>query len=329
MQRREFITLFGGMAAAWPLAARAQQPAGRVYRVGHLSIPSREQALPFIKAFEEGLRSLGYRIGENIVIEYRFAGGEMDRLPANAADVVGLGVDIIVATGTNPNTVAAMKATTTIPIVMTSGVDPVSAGLIASLARPGGNVTGLAADAGGEMNGKRFELLKETLPNLSRLGILFNPDVPLRSRQTSMGEAAHALGLTLVPVEARGLDALEQAFAIMVRERAQAFVVQGDAVLFNYRGQIAEMALRNRLPAASYQKEYAGAGFLLTYGVNFLDLHRRSAAFVDKIFKGAKPADLPVEQPTKFELVINLKTAKALGIIVPPTLLTRADEVIE
>lgn len=329
MRRREFIGLVGGTAAAWPLTVRAQQPAGRVYRVGHLSIPSREQALPFIKAFEEGLRSLGYRIGENVVIEYRFASGQMDRLPANAADVVGLGVDVIVATGTNPNTVAAMKATTTIPIVMTSGVDPVSAGLVASLARPGGNVTGLAADAGGEMNGKRFELLKEIIPSLSRLGILFNPDVALRSRQTTMGEAAQALGLTLVPVEARGLDALEQAIAIMVRERAQAFFVLGDAVLFNYRGQIAAMALRNRLPAASYQKEYADAGFLLTYGVNFLDLHRRSAAFVDKIFKGAKPADLPVEQPIKFELVINLKTAKALSIIVPPTLLTRADEVIE
>jgi putative ABC transport system substrate-binding protein len=329
MKRRAFIGLIGGAAATWPFAARAQQPAARVYRVGHPSIPSREQALPFIKAFEEGLRSLGYRIGENVLIEYRFANGEMERLPANAADVVRLGVDIIVATGTNPNTIAAMKATTTIPIVMTSGVDPVSAGLIASLARPGGNVTGLAADTGGEMNGKRFELLKETPPNLSRLGILFNPDTALRTRQTSMGEAARALGLTLVPVEARGLDALEQAFAIMVRERAQAFFVQGDAVLFNYRGRIAEMALSNRLPAASYQKEYADAGFLLTYGVNFLDLHRRSAAFVDKIFKGAKPADLPVEQPTKFDLVINLKTAKALGIIVPPTLLARADEVIE
>jgi putative ABC transport system substrate-binding protein len=222
-----------------------------------------------------------------------------------------------------------MKATTTIPIVMTSGVDPVSAGLVARLARPGGNVTGLTADTGGEIIGKRFELLKETLPNLSRLGILFYPDVALRSRQTSMGEIARALGLTLVPVEARGSDALEQAFAIMVRERAQAFVLQGDAVLFNYRGQIAEMALRNRLPAASYQKEDADAGFLLTYGVSFLDLHRRSAVFVDKIFKGAKPANLPVEQPTKFELVVNLKTAKALGLTIPPTLLARADEVIE
>jgi len=330
MQRREFITLFGGTAATWPLAVRAQQPAGRVYRVGFLTIPSREQALPFIKAFEEGLRSLGYRVGENVVIEYRFANGEMDRLPANAADVVRLGVDIIVATGTNPNTVAAMKATTTIPIVMTSSVDPVSTGLVASLARPGGNVTGFAADTGSEILGKRFELLKETLPNLSRVGILWNPDfAPNQDRLTSIREAVPALGLTLVPVEARGLDALEQAFAAMVGERAQAFVVLGDGVLFNYRGQIAVMALKNQLPAASTLREDAEAGLLLAYGADFRDLYRRAAVFVDKIFKGAKPADLPVEQPTKFELVINLKTAKALGIIVPPTLLTRADEVIE
>jgi putative ABC transport system substrate-binding protein len=328
MQRRAFITLFGGTAATWPLAARAQQPAGRVYRLGYLSIASRERTLHFVEAFEEGLRSLGYRVGENVVIEYRFADGEMERLPANAADLVRLGVDVIVA-GTNPNTVAAMKATTTIPIVMTAG-DPIGAGLVASLARPGGNVTGLAADTGGEILGKRFELLKEILPNLSRVGILFNPDVASnRNRQTSMGEAARALGLTPIPVEARGLDALEQALATMVRERAQAFVMQGDSVLFNYRGQIAEMAIRDRLPAISNVREYAEAGLLLTYGADIRDLYRRSAVFIDKIFKGAKPADLPVEQPTKFELVINLKTAKALGIIVPPTLLARADEVIE
>jgi putative ABC transport system substrate-binding protein len=329
MQRREFITLFGGAAATWPLTARAQQPAGRVYRVGCLNVTPREQTLHLIKAFEEGLRSLGYRVGENVVIEYRFADGQMERLPALAADLVRLGVDVII-TGFNPITVAAMKATTTIPIVMISGIDPVSTGLIASLARPGGNVTGFAGDTGSEILGKRFELLKETLPNLSRLGILFNPDVALnRSRLTSMRETARTLGLTLVPVEARGLDALEQAFATMMRERVQALVMQGDTVLSNHRGQIAEMALRNRLPAASVQRELAEAGFLLTYGPDYPDLYRRSAVFVDKIFKGAKPADLPVEQPTKFELVINLKTAKALGIIVPPTLLTRADEVIE
>jgi putative tryptophan/tyrosine transport system substrate-binding protein len=328
MKRREFIALVGG-AATWPISLRAQQPAGRVYRVGYFGFGSREQGIHLIKAFEEGLRSLGYRVGENVVIEYRFANREMERLPALAAGLVRLGVDVIVTTA-HQNTVAAMKATTTIPIVMTSSVDPVGTGLVASLARPGGNVTGLTQDTGVEIYGKRFELLKETVPNLSRLGILFNPDVALaRSRQTSMGETARALGLTLVPAEARGLDALEQAFATMVSGRAQALVMQGDAVLFTYRGQIAEMALRNRLPAASTQRELADAGFLLSYGADLRDLFRRSAVFVDKIFRGAKPADLPVEQPTKFELVINLKTAKALGLTVPPTLLGRADEVIE
>jgi putative ABC transport system substrate-binding protein len=223
-----------------------------------------------------------------------------------------------------------MKATIAIPIVMAASVDPVGTGLVTSLARPGGNVTGLAVDSGGEILGKRFELLKETLPNLSRLGILWNPDVAfIRSRQTAMTETARTLGLTTIPAEARGVETLEQAFATMMRERAQAFVVQGDSVLFNYRGQIAEMALKNRLPAASLQREYAEAGLLLTYGADIRDLYRRAAGFVDKIFKGAKPADLPVEQPTKYELVINLKTAKALDIIVPPTLLTRADQVIE
>ena len=329
MRRREFITLLGGAAATWPLATSAQQPARRVSRVGYLGIPSREQALHLIKAFEERLRSLGYRDGDNVAIEYRFANGELERLPALAAELVRLGADVIVASS-NPGTVAAMKATTTVPIVMIGGVDPVSTGLVASLARPGGNVTGLTPDAGSEILGKRFELLKEILPNLSRVGILFNPDVAFnRSRQTSMTATARTLGLTTIPVEARGLDALEQAFAMMVRESAQAFVMQGDSVLYNNRRQIVEMALRNHLPAASLQKEYADAGFLLTYGADTQDLYRRAAGFVDKIFKGANPAELLVEQPTKFELVINLKTAKALGVIMPPTLLARADEVIE
>jgi putative ABC transport system substrate-binding protein len=297
--------------------------------VGYLGIPSREQAPHLIKAFEEALRSLGYHVGDNVAIEYRFANGELEPLPALAAELVRLGVDVIVASS-YPSIVAVVKATTTIPIVMIGGVGPVSTGLVASLARPGGNVTGLTPDAGSEILGKRFELLKEILPNLSRVGILFNPDVAFnRSRQASMTETARILGLTTIPVEARGLDALEQAFAMMVRERAQAFVMQGDSVLYNNRGQIVEMALRNRLPAASLQKEYAEAGFLLTYGANIPDLYRRAAGFVDRFLKGAKPAELPVEQPTKFELVINLKTAKALGIIVQPTLLARADEVIE
>jgi putative ABC transport system substrate-binding protein len=323
VKRREFIALAGGAAATWPLTARAQQLAGRVYRVGHFTISSREQQLHLIKAFEEGLRSLGYRNGENVVIEYRFADGEMERLPALAADLVRLGVDIIV-TANNPPTVAAMKATTTIPIVMANSIDPVGAG------RPGGNVTGFALDTGDELNGKRLELLKEILPNISRLGILWNPDFAANlSRLTWMRDVTRPLGLALVSAEVRGLDALEQAFAAMVRERAQALVVLGDPVLFNYRQQIGVMAIRNRLPSTSGAREFAEAGLLLTYGANLQDLFRRSAVFVDKIFKGAKPADLPVEQPTKFELVVNLKTAKALGVEVPTSLLQRADEVIE
>ena len=329
MQRREFITLLGGTVATWPLAVRAQQPAGRVYRVGYFGFGSREQGIHLSNAFEEGLRSLGYRVGENVVIDYRFANRQLERLPALAAELVRLGVDVIV-TGAHQNSVAAMKATTTIPIVMTNSVDPVGAGLVASLARPGGNVTGFGVDAGDEIFGKRLELLKETLPNLSRVGVLWNPDfAPNRSRLTSMREATRALGLTLVPAEARGLDALEQAFATMVRERAQAFVVFGDPLLFNNRGQIGVVALRNRLPAISTAREYAEAGLLLAYGPNLQDQFRRSAIFVDKIFKGAKPADLPVEQPTKFELIVNLKTAKALSLDVSPTLLARADQVIE
>jgi putative ABC transport system substrate-binding protein len=328
MKRREFILALSG-AAVWPLAVRAQQPAARVYRMGWLSIGSREQTLFIIKAFEEGLRRLGYRVGENVVIEYRFADGEMERMPALAAELVRLGVDLI-TTGANAVTAVAMKATTTIPIVMTNSVDPVGAGLVASLARPGGNVTGFAQDTGGKLDDKRLELLKETLPNLSRVGVLWNPDfAPNRSRVTSMREAAQALGLTLVPAEARGLDTLEPAFATMVRERAQAFVVLAEAILANYRGQITAMAVRNRLPAISYIREWAEAGLLLTYGANLPDQFRRSAVIVDKIFKGAKPGDLPVQQPTKFELVINLKTAKALGLDVPPSVLARADEVIE
>jgi putative tryptophan/tyrosine transport system substrate-binding protein len=329
MRRREFITLLGGTAATWPLAARAQQPAGRVYQVGYLLIGSRAQTLHYATAFEEGLRALGYRVGENVAIEYRFANGEMERSPALVADLVRLGVDVIVS-GSNPTTLAAMKATTTIPIVMANSADPVGAGLIASLARPGGNVTGFAQDPGDEIFGKRLELLKETLPNLSRVGILGNPDfAPNRNRLTSMKVYAGPLGLTLVPVDARGLNALEEAFATMVKERAQAVVVLGDPVLFDYRDQIVIAALGNQMPAISGAKQFAEAGLLLHYGVDFPDQFRRSASFVDKIFKGAKPGDLPVEQPTKFELVVNLRTAKALGIIVPPTLLTRADEVIE
>ena len=328
MRRRKFLTLLGG-AASLPLATHAQQPGGRVYRVGYLAIASREQQVHLSRAFEGGLRSLGYRIGENVVIEYRYANGQLERLPALATDLVRLGVDVIVS-GNPANTAAAMNATGTIPIVMTNSSDPVDAGLIASLARPGGNVTGFSSDTGDEINGKRLELLKDALLNLTRVGILWNPDFARnQSRLTSMRQARDALGLTLVPAEARGLDALERAFEAMANERAQLLVLLSDGLMFNGRGQIALLAAKNRLPAISAVREYAEAGLLLTYGPDLADLFRRSAVFVDNIFKGAKPGDLPVEQPIKFELVVNLKTAKALGLTIVQSLLARADEVIE
>jgi putative ABC transport system substrate-binding protein len=329
MRRREFIKLLGGASGTWPLAARAQQPAGRVYRVGYLAGGSRQTQPHLIKAFEEGLRSLGYRVGQNIIIEYGFADGEVQRLPALAANMVRLGVDAIVS-GNSLSTAAAMKASSTIPIVMTNSAD--RAGFAASLARPGGNVTGFTLDGGdeGEMQGKRLGLLKETLPNLMRVGILWNPDGALDpARLETMREASQPLGLKLVTVEARGLDTLEQAFATMVREQMQAFILVTDTVLFSYRQQIGVTAIKNRLPSVASLREFAEAGFLLGYGPDFEPLYRGAAVFIDKIFKGAKPAELPVERPTKFELVINLKTAKALGVIMPPTLLARADEVIE
>jgi len=329
MQRRYFITLLGG-AATLPVAARAQQPGGRVYRVGYLAGGSQQTQLHSIKALEDGLRSLGYRVGQNVVIEYRFADGEVQRIPALVADLVRLGVDVIVS-GNSLTTAAAMKATSTIPIVMTSSGDPVSSGFVASLARPGGNVTGFSLDGGdeGEMQGKRLGLLKETLPNLTRVGILWNPDGALDpARLESMKGATQPLGLELVTVEARGLDTLEQAFATMVREQMQASILVSDTVLFNYRQQIGVMALKNRLPSTSSLKEFAEAGLLLSYGPEFETLYRGAAVFIDKIFKGSKAADLPVELPTKFELVINLKTAKAIGIEVPASLLLRADQVI-
>ena len=268
MRRREFITLLGGTAATWPLAARAQQPAGRVYRVGYLAGGSQQTQLHFIKAFDEGLRSLGYRVGQNIVIEYGFADGEVQRLPALAADMVRLGVDVIVS-GNRVSTAAAMKATSTIPIVMTTSADPVSDGFVVSLARPGGNVTGFSVDGGNEaeMQGKRLGLLKEILPNLTRVGTLWNPDGALNpARLESMRGVTQPLGLKLVAVEARGLDTLEQAFATMVREQMQAFILVSDTVLFNYRQQIGVMALKNRLPSTSSFKGFAEAGLLLSYG---------------------------------------------------------------
>jgi putative ABC transport system substrate-binding protein len=264
MRRRCFLNFIACAAAAFPLSTRAQQFKGRIYRIGWLSVGSRDQTLFVIKPFEDGLRSLGYRLGENLVIEYRFADGQMDRVAAFAAELVRLGVDVI-TTGSNANTLTVMKATTSIPIVMTNSVDPVSAGFVASLARPGGNVTGFAQDTGDQLNHKRLDLLKEALPSLERVGVLWYPDFALyHDRLSSLNEVARAHGMAFISAEARGLDSLETAFATLVRERAEAFVIMSDPVLANFRNQIAALAVRDRLPGISTTREYAQAGLLLT-----------------------------------------------------------------
>ena len=308
--------------------AAAQQP-GRVYRIGYLQISSREQQLYLVRAFEEGMRDLGYVKGKNLVVEYRFADGKLERLPELAADLVRLKVDVIV-TGVNPNTIAAKQATTTIPIVMAAGNDPVGAGLVASLARPGGNITGLTVDAGDELPGKRLDLLKEAVPKLSRVAVLWNTANSAHSHYLkAIEEPAKGLKLTLIPVGFREAGDFESAFRKAVRERANGLIVFSDGVTLGQRGPIADLAIKNRLPAISGAAQYAEAGGLISYGADQAERFRRAAAYVDKILKGTKPADLPVEQPTKFKLVINLKTAKQIGLTIPPNVLVRADRVIK
>ncbi|WP_025034205.1 ABC transporter substrate-binding protein [Bradyrhizobium sp. DOA9] len=326
MRRRAFLNLLGAIVA-WPPLVRAQQ-LRKIYRIGWLTSGSSSQQLHLIKAFEESLRNLGYRIGENVIIEYRFADGEAARLPALIADLSQRGVDVII-TG-NHSAAAVIKGASNIPIVVPNSVDPVSNGLVASLARPGGNVTGLTQDTGAELNGKRLELLKEIFPSIKRVGVLFNPEfAPNSVRLPSVGEAARTLGLTHISAKVPAATTLEEAFSMLVEQQAEGLIVLGDSVLFNARNQIGAMAIANRLPAISVGREYAEAGLLLAYGVDFYDLFRRSALFVDKILKGVAPADLPVEQPAKFELVVNAKTAKILRLTIPSTLLARADNVIE
>jgi putative ABC transport system substrate-binding protein len=312
-----------------PVAAEAQQP-GKMYRIGYLQTSTRQEQLHLVKAFEDGLRDLGYRVGRNVVIEYRFAEARPERLPGLAADLVRLNVDVIV-TGNNPNTAAAMKATTTIPIVMNNSVDPVGAGFVETLARPGRDVTGVTQDTGNEVFGKRLELLKEIVPRGSReWAVLWNPAFePNQGRWIATADAARKLELPLLCAEMQGLDDLEPAFASITKRRPGGLVVMKRPVLFTYRSQIASMAIRSRLPAIAPVSEFAEAGLLLTYGANLPGLWYRSATYVDKILKGSKPADLPIEQPTQFELVITLKTAKALGLTIPPSLLQRADKILE
>ena len=316
-----------------PLAADAQQAAGKVYRIGFLSVlgaPTPSTPAGVLEAFRQGLRELGWVEGQNIVIDYRFAEGRFDRLPDLAAELVRLKVDIIVAVATQ-GVAAAKNATETIPIVMISGsADPVGLGFIASLARPGGNVTGLSYSVGPEILGKGLELLMEIVPKVRRVAILSNPASPVQPlfiREVKV--AARSLGVQLQLLEARGPNEFDGAFAAMAKERVGALLVVADSIFILHRTRLADLAARSRLPAAYGGRENVEAGGLMSYGPSVRDLFRRAATFVDKILKGAKPADLPVEQPTKFELVINLKTAKALGLTIPPSVLIRADEVIQ
>ena len=311
-----------------PATSGAQQ-AQRMYRIGYLQTSTRDQQLHLVKAFEDGLRDLGHVAGRNVVIEYRFADAKLERLPELAADLVRLKVDVIV-TGINPSTVAAKRATTTIPIVMTISVDPVGTGLVASISRPGGNVTGLTQDVGAEIWGKRLELLKEFVPKLSRVAVLTDPGFPPAAAIFKAMEApARTLGMTVVRFDARGPGDLEGVFAALTRARSGALFTTSSPVHFNMRNQIVRLAVTHRLPSVSQTSEFVEAGGLMSYGASLPDSWRRAAAYVDKILKGARPGDLPVEQPTKFELVVNAGTAKALGLTIPQLLMLRADRVIQ
>ena len=329
MHRRTFLcTVTGGLLAA-PLAAEAQ-PAGKVPRIGFLVASSASDAANarWIEAFRQGLRDLGYVEGRNIVIEYRYAGEKYERLPALAAELVRLKVDLIVSHGT-PGPLAAKQATRVIPIVMTSAGDPVASGLVSNLARPGGNVTGMSLMVP-ELGGRRLQLLKEILPGLSRVAVIWNAANPYNSLVLREMEAtATTLGVQLQSLVVRGPDDFEGALAAAATGRAGALTAVEDPLTNTKRIQIVDFAAKSRLPAIYGIKEFVDAGGLMSYGVHFADSYRRAAAYVDKILKGAKPADLPVQQPTKFEFAINLKTAKALGLTIPHSLLARADQVIE
>ncbi len=316
------ISLFLLLLAV-PLSAEAPQ-AGRIARIGLLM----NNTSPHLQAFETGLRELGYVEGQNVVIERRNANGEPSRLPALAAELGRLGLDVIVAPDP-PSTRAARSATSTIPIVTRSSDDPVESGLVTSLARPGGNVTGVYS-LYAELGPKRLELIKEALPRITRVAVLTDPTfLGGRERWKEVEQASRSLGLTLVSAEASSSDLLESAFRLAMRQRAEALITLRNPVIVVHKSRVVELAANSRLPAMYDDREFVEAGGLMAYGANLDHLYRRAAAYVDKILKGARPADLPIERATKFELVINLKTARALGLTIPPALLLRADHVIE
>jgi putative ABC transport system substrate-binding protein len=326
MNRRKFVTLLGGAAAAWPLAGRAQQLAEKRYVVGILNAGTASVLSAVV--FPDALRELGWIEGQNVVIERRFAENRVERLPELAAELVRLNVDVIVGIGTLAP-LAAKRATTTIPIVMTAAGDPLGSGLVASLARPGGNVTGMSLMAP-ELGGKRLELLKELLPQLARVAVLWdaaNPYAALVFKETQ--GAGRTLGIEVQSLEVRGPDDFDGAFEALRRQRPDALITVEDPLTFTHQNLIANFAAGQLLPTLHGFKEDVAAGALMSYGANLADLFRRAAGYVDKILKGAKPADLPVQQPTKFDLVINLTTAKALGLTIPDKLLALANAVIE
>jgi ABC-type uncharacterized transport system substrate-binding protein len=320
--RREFIKLVGGAVIAWPGAALAQTPS-RLWKIGVLA----NEPWPPLEGLRDGLRDLGYVEGKTHLFVYRFAQGQAERFPALASELVNLPVDVIVSWGT-PASLAAHQATDTIPIVMSAG-DPIGAGIVAGLARPGRNVTGMSVQMA-EQEGKRLELLNKLLPNISRVAILSNPSNPYCA--IAVGEArrgATALNLQFDLMEASDARSLEAAFLTLSRIRPDAVLVVADPFLAGERVRIADEMIKNKLPSVYSYHEHVRAGGLMTYTTNYYDVFRRQGLFIDKIFKGAKPGDLPVQQPTKFDLVINLKTAMVLGLEIPPPLLALADEVIE
>jgi len=327
MRRREFIALLLGAAFGWSIRARAQQ-AGKGYRIGVLETIPASQNTANLDALRKGLRALGYIEGQNLTIEYRSADGAAERFPELANELVQLNVDLILTRGT-PAAQSAKNATATIPIVMAAIGEPLALGVVAGLARPGGNVTGLTSFAT-ELAGKRVELVKEVMPNVSRIGLLQNmgnPVVPAQWEETLA--TARTLGLTAELLDVRFGQDVRPAFEAALRSGVGALLVGIDGVIQSSSQTIVELATLHRLPAIYPSREFAAAGGLMTYGISYPDLYFRAASFVDKIFKGSKPGDLPIQAPTKFELIINLKVAKGLGLTVPLTLLARADEVIE
>jgi putative ABC transport system substrate-binding protein len=326
VRRRNFITLLGGAAMTWPLAARAQQAAMPI--IGLLDSRSPDGMTDRLRAFREGLKDSGYVERENVAIEYRWAENQLDRLPELAAELVRRQVAVIAATSTNP-AFAAKAATTTTPIVFVAGEDPVRLGLVASLARPGGNLTGINI-LSGELTAKRLNLLREMVPGAARIAVLVNPaNVMTENALREVAAAARVMGLQIQVLNASTSGEIDAAFATFVRERPDAVFVGLDVFFISRRAQLVNLASRHALPATYHLREFAEAGGLMSYGTNIVDTFRQAGVYAGRILKGAKPADLPVVQSTKFELVINAWTARMLGLAVPPTLLSTADEVIE